>query len=233
MPEVHEADCLRAWQEGVRKVRASHGEVFNLITTIDAPYTLDELWLETYSPRSVVPGADKISEVVDTVFPFRLRQRFPLRADFYAAYVKRHERAMKFRRNRGRWGAYFERLVSYNGVKNQLELAISKLQTWPKRATTGLVFHLSCPLLDSPRTRGGPCWHFGEILWNPGDVLDLVVVYRNHDFFNKTLGNFIALGQLLQFIALESGKTPGKLICHSVHAYSEKPLHFLSQLAQV
>lgn len=64
-------------------------------------------------------------------------------------------------------------------------------------------------------------------------MLDLVVVYRNHDFFNKALGNFIALGQLLRFIAVESGKTPGNLICHSVHAYSPRPIKDLATLAKI
>jgi thymidylate synthase len=139
---------------------------------------------------------------------------------------------MKLPRNRSRWGTYFHRLIAYGGKKNQLELTIEKLKHWP-RYTTALVFHLSCPLVDQPRTRGGPCWHYGELIWHKGDVLDLVVVYRNHDFFNKALGNFIALGQLLAFIAKESGKTTGRLVCHSVHAYSANPMSKLTALAKI
>src|SRR5258708_4809186 len=232
MAEIHQANCLSAWQEGVRLIRQSHREIFNLITIIEDPCQFDPAWIATYSPHAIVPTADRIVDVIDTVFPTQLRQRHSNRPAFYAAYARVHARAMKWRRNRGRWGTYFERLTDYNGETNQLERAITKLQTWP-RNTTGLVFHLSCPTIDTPRTRGGPCWHYGEILWQIGDILDFVVVYRNHDFFNKALGNFIALGQLLQFIAAESNKQPGKLICHSAHAYSDKSMIALSQLAQV
>ncbi len=63
--------------------------------------------------------------------------------------------------------------------------------------------------------------------------MDFVVVYRNHDFFNKALGNFIALGQLLKFIADASGKTAGRLICHSVHAYAGSRLSHLVTLAKI
>jgi len=116
---------------------------------------------------------------------------------------------------------------------NQLDRAIDKLTTWPKRSTTGLVFHLSSPDLDAPRTRGGPCWHFGEIIWREDNILDLVVVYRNHDFFNKALGNFIGLGQLLKFICDESGKNAGSLRCHSVHAFNPESVARLKALAKI
>jgi hypothetical protein len=63
-------------------------------------------------------------------------------------------------------------------------------------------------------------------------VLDLVAVYRNHDFLNKALGNFLGLGRLLNFIALEGGKRPGRVICHSVHAYVERTTMFRALLAK-
>lgn len=194
MAEIQETNCLSAWQEGTRLIRANHGELFNLLTTVRNPGAYHQTWLSDYSPHTIVHGADNINDVIGTVFPMRLHSRNPIRANFYSAYARIHGRAMHWRRNRSRWGTYFERLISYNGAVNQLETAITKLMTWPNRNTTGLVFHLSCPLLDRPRTRGGPCWHFGEILWNSDGTLDLVAVYRNHDFFNKALGNFIALG---------------------------------------
>jgi len=232
MADVHEPNCLSAWQEGVKLIRANHGELFNLVTTIEDPSAFNQQWLKTYSPSSVVLEADRLSDVVHTVFPMKLRARYVARPDFYAEYTRINQRAMKWPRNRTRWGTYFQRLIAYDNRENQLETAIQKLKTW-QRYTTALVFHLSCPLVDKPRIMGGPCWHFGEIVWKKGDVLDLVAVYRNHDFFNKAFGNFVALGQLLHFIATEANKTPGKLICHSVHAYTEGSLQTLSKLAQV
>jgi len=211
----------------------SQGEAFNVVTTITNPTQLDRDWLTSYSPHRIVQGCDRITDVVATVFPYRLAERVADRSSLYTAYLTRHARGMKWRRNRSRWGTYFERLVSFGQLqKNQLETVINKLNTWP-RNTTGLVFHLSSPETDNPRTRGGPCWHFAEILWHRRDVIDMVVVYRNHDYFNKTLGNFIALGQLLHFIARQSNKAAGCLVCHSIHAYSEQSLRALSVLAHL
>ncbi|WP_132257445.1 hypothetical protein [Paucimonas lemoignei] len=234
MLDVQEVTCLEAWQTGARKIVQGRGEAFNLITEIAQPTQLDSQWLQDYSPHRTA-GVERIEDVIDTIFPISLHQRFPVRAELYSKYLTRHRRAMKWSRNRGRWGTYFERLIAFGRPEpvNQLERVIEKLTTWEQRNTTGLVFHLSSPATDAPRTRGGPCWHFGELLWHSNNVLDLVVVYRNHDYFNKALGNFIALGQLLGFIAGESGKTAGKLICHSVHAYSDKSLANLSTLARI
>lgn len=124
-------------------------------------------------------------------------------------------------RRPGLWGTYFHRLIDFegNGVTNPLETAIQKLRSWPKRAQTGMLFHLSAPTLDSLRPRNGPCLQYIQILWGPDGTLDLAAVYRNHDYSCKALGNFIGLGQLLRFICNEANKVPGNLVVHSMHAY--------------
>jgi thymidylate synthase len=229
---VSGANALAAWKAGAAAV-ANQREIFNLITTVDAPCILDDAWLQTYSPRSLGPRFDVLRDVSQTIFPHRMRSSTHSRAELYARYLQHHDRARGWSRNRGAWGTYFERLIRFPPTNvNQLERVISKLNTW-QRATTAFVFHLSASTIDTPRRLGGPCWHFGEIIWNPGNVLDLIVVYRNHDFFNKALGNFIGLGQLLRFICDETNKQPGALVCHSVHAYSSTSATRLMQLAQI
>lgn len=213
--------ALDAWREGASVV-LSKGEVFNLFTSIEKPDFFDWDWVDRYSPWHRGFKGDDLRDVIKTIFPYDLAERFGDRGSIYSEYLRRHDRAMRFSRNRGTWGTYFERLIRFPGFpnKNQLEVVIDKLSTWQVRSGTGLVFHLSTPAHDSPRTRGGPCWHFGEILWHSDNSLDLAVVYRNHDFFNKALGNFIGLGFLLEFICVASGKRVGRLLCHSVHAYN-------------
>lgn len=212
--------ALDAWRQGAAAVLAN-GEVLNLFTAIEQPAVFDRAWF-SHSPRVRGLAGDDLKDVIKTIFPYDLSQRFPHRVDLYREYLRRHDRAMKFVRNRGTWGTYFERLARFpdHPEINQLETVIQKLSTWKTRSASSLVFHLSTPARDTPRTRGGPCWQFGEIVWHPNHRLDLVVVYRNHDFFNKALGNFIGLGQLLNFICVASGKNAGRLLCHSVHAYN-------------
>ncbi|WP_157050646.1 hypothetical protein [Herbaspirillum rhizosphaerae] len=236
MLDVQAETCLAAWRSAAAQLLQKRDHhAFNLILEITNPCHLDLAWLTSYSPDSIGANTEKLSDVIDTIFPITIREKFIDRNQFYSEYLRRHRRAMKWTRNRGRWGTYFERLIAFDKANsvNQLERVIEKLNSWEQRNTTGLVFHLSSPTLDAPRVRGGPCWHFGEIVWNPGGVLDLVVVYRNHDYFNKALGNFLALGQLLKFIADASNKIPGKLICHSVHAYFDRPVQELTALARL
>lgn len=219
---VEGATALEAWRAGCAVLLTSRGAVSNLITTIAHPCAMDDQWLAQHSPRWFKAGANDARDVANTLFPQKTYERAANRPDLYLQYLKAHDRTHKWRRGRNAWGTYFERLIRFppTGV-NQLERAIEKLNTWTHRNTTGLVFHLSSPAIDSPRTRGGPCWHFGEIIWNADSSLDLVVVYRNHDFFNKVLGNFVGLGRLLRFICSSTDKQPGKIICHSVHAYTD------------
>lgn len=224
--------ALEAWRAGCTLLLGQRGEATNLVTTIARPCALDDQWLVQHSPVRFKAGADHARDVANTLFPQRTFERAESREDLYSQYLKAHDRSRRWRRGRHAWGTYFERLVRFPpGEVNQLERAIEKLNTWP-RNTTGLVFHLSSPAVDSPRTRGGPCWHFAEILWNTDDSLDLVVVYRNHDFFNKVLGNFIGLGRLLNFICASTKKRPGRLVCHSVHAYFDCSHQQLRSLMQ-
>lgn len=229
---VEHEDALGAWKLGVRRLIAEGGEVNNLITVITAPCNARADWLSDYSPHKVIASADDARDVANTIFPAKLAARVSGRAELYEQYLLRHDRSHRWVRGRHAWGTYFERLVRFppTGI-NQLERAIQKLSKWQTRNTTGLVFHLASPVTDPPRTRGGPCWHYGELLWNAGDSVDLVAVYRNHDFFNKVLGNFVGLGRLLQFICNEAGKQPGRLVCHSVHAYHDSSKSAIRALA--
>lgn len=228
---VEQATVIEAWRSGVTSLLDAGGKLKNLITVIQHPCVIDPSWLIDRSPHRFSAKGDDIRDVANTIFPARLLSRASDRPHLYSMYLERHDRARRWR-GRHAWGTYFERLVRFppTGV-NQLERVIDKLRNWPTRNTTGLVFHLSSPAVDAPRTRGGPCWHYGELLWNADSSIDLVAVYRNHDFYNKVLGNFIGLGRLLGFICENADKNPGKLICHSVHAYHDGSAKVLRAMA--
>jgi thymidylate synthase len=232
-PQIVAAETsLVAWQRGVNALIEANGELANLITTIDRPDYVDPLWLAQRSPHRFSNGSDDIRDVANTIFPKKLYLSYPDRQALYAEYLRRHDRARRWGRGKRVWGTYFERLIRFpDSDVNQLERVIEKLLAWTKRSTTALVFHLASPVTDAPRTRGGPCWHYAELLWNADGTLDLVAVYRNHDFFNKVLGNFIGLGRLLHFICRETNKECGRLVCHSVHAYHDGSAETLRRIS--
>lgn len=227
---VRADNSLEAWQGAVSHL-ADHGrQEFNLMVEI-GDVNSDEAWLRAYNPKDHAPRAMSAMDVANTIFPQALYERYPDRADLYRRYLALHRRAKRMGRSRS-WGTYFERLVSFDGCdeNNQLERVISALRNWQRSSRAALVFHLSSPL-DKPRPLGAPCWQFGELNWHQDNTVDLVVVYRNHDYFNKALANFVGLSRLLRFICAESGKEPGKLTCHAVHAYFDPSAAFMREFS--
>lgn len=206
---------------------------------------LDDYNPKTISHSSGKSG-DNIHDVIHTIFPRRFARRYRNREDLYAYYLKTHLRsAMLSGKKNNRWGTYFTRLICFEenhklkskinsedslddikdkyknnfAINNQLERVIYALSNWQKAHKAALYCHISAPNIDSVRPIGSPCLQYIQFSQHDTDNVDMIVVYRNHDYFNKAFGNFIGLGQLLNFICNESGKTPGKLTCHSIHAY--------------
>jgi thymidylate synthase len=226
-------NCFQAWQNVVNYLigHAKNNET-NIIVTIDSPTDFSDLkrWTKLYNPQLVDPESANIRQVINTIFPYALQSYFSDRRLFYskyeAIYRKGHNR---------KWGTYFQRLISFGkgfetGHINQLENAIMALRgDAPQKYF--ITFHLTASNIESNiRPLGGPCWQYGELTINEDNSVDLIAIYRNHDYLNKALGNFIGLAKLLEFICSESGREPGKIIIHSIHAYSSKAISKLSHL---
>jgi thymidylate synthase len=212
---VSQDTCEQAWRTVATSLAAGNRELSNVIVEIREPLRFQNQWLTRFNPAAVHPRGDQIRDVINTIFPQKTLTNSANRTDFYERYLKAHNRS----RNR-RWGTYFRRLISF-GAKNvnQLERTIQVLQTWKNTPHAALTLHLSSPEIDSIQPIGAPCWHFGEFVCPDATSIELVAVYRNHDYFNKALGNFIGLSRLLNFVAIETKRRPRRIICHSVRAY--------------
>jgi len=220
MPTIVKGNnTVQAWKAGSSAVlNAPHSRMRNLITEINDPLLFQADWLNKYNPQSV-GEKDSVSVVAKVLFPSRPRRPNESRATYYGYWRSLLKRARESGALKAQWGTYFDRLVAFNETENQLESIIIALSDWGVAPEAALVAHTSAPTLDSLRPLGSPCLQYIEILQDRNHVIDLVAVYRNHDFLNKALGNFIGLARILKFIAQESGKASGKIVCHSVHAY--------------
>jgi thymidylate synthase len=227
-------DCFHAWQNVVNYlIGHEKNNDTNVIVTIDNPTNFSDLkdWIKKYNPQLVDPESANIRQVINTIFPYNLQSYFSDRRHFYSKY----ETIYKKSHNR-KWGTYFQRLISFGkGFEadhvNQLENAITALKGHAPQKYF-ITFHLTASNIESNiRPLGGPCWQYGELTINEDNSVDLIAIYRNHDYLNKALGNFIGLAKLLGFICNESGRKPGKIIIHSIHAYSSKAISKLSQLS--
>ena len=225
------ATCLEAWQKAARHVLENRSAA-HLVVEIADPSERDVGNGRAHDPRRLLRKAKSLDDVAITIWPARLASRYADRHDLYAAYQQRYARGKRWPRNRHSWGTYCLRLISFGdrGI-NQLERAIALIGRW-QRVTAAFVFHLSSPETDGPRRRGGPCLQYVELLLRDDDTVDMIAVYRSHDYFRLALGNFIGLADLLSFICRETAKNPGRLVVHSVHAFIAEPKRLATRLIE-
>jgi thymidylate synthase len=224
---------LDAWKQGAIQVLENR-ELYNLVTEIADPASFEANWFKEYNPAAFTPDIQSLSDVTNTIFPYKYLTRGYSRQQLCAQYMTVHERAKKIHRQQKRWGTYFERMICFGDHDiNQLERVIHALQTWTNNSKAALLMHTSSADTDKPRPIGGPCLQYVEFLCPDENTVSLLAVYRNHDYFEKVLGNFIGLGQLLKFVCIESNRNPGSLICHSAHAYFHSTKSKLKELARL
>ena len=224
MPELTSGmDIIDAWKKASKLVlKAPENRIRNLVVEIEKPTEFQRVWLKKFDPRSV-GSTERLSVVVKVLFPYTGKRPSETREQFYDRWNISLEKNRRKKRLHAAWGTYFGRLTSFDGEKNQLENIIHALSTWRIKPEAALIAHTSAPTLDTIKPIGSPRLQYVEILWGRDDKIDLIAVYRNHDFFKKALGNYIGLGRLLQFICNEARKEPGRIVCHSIRAYCDEP----------
>jgi hypothetical protein len=74
------------------------------------------------------------------------------------------------------------------------------------------------PGTDAEMGIGQPCLVHLSFKLHTDRAVSLTAIYRSQYYVSKALGNFIGLGQLLSFVANESGLRPGPLVCHATFA---------------
>jgi len=232
-----------AWLAAVRHLQdTASGQCSNLAVSMRNPTTEDaairrelDTFIRASRPRHPIP---KIETVAGTIFP----------AAFYrpaAADPQRHLyeweakiRAVVRKHPENRHGTYFERLVAYPGKNdetfNQLHHILERLRSaaahgWRHANFYELaVFHAE---RDSYPV-GFPCLSHISVTLVDGR-LDATALYRNQFFVARAYGNFVGLGLLLSFLAIESGFELGELLCVASHAkleydtYTKRAVHSL------
>lgn len=173
--------------------------------------------------RKVPPAVDSVA---GTIFPaafYRTSARDP-EAHLYE--MERKIRHVVRKHPQNRHGTYFERLVAYPVADerefNQLHHVLERLRSAVRNGRRkGNQFELSLfhPERD-PYPVGFPCLSHVSVTLRAG-VLDATAIYRNQYYVERAYGNFIGLGNLLRFLATESGFATGELLCVASHAELE------------
>ena len=212
--EIIENSPVQAWRRGCEHLLRNHGE--DRLLRLEFPANdHGEAALVAYDPRTRLgPNFDVARDVANTIFPAKTWAKSVDRVAFYDRY-----RETIRRRPPAGWGAYFSRMINFGAANiNQLERVIDALSTWRTTPKTAFVMHLSSSETDNLRIMGAPCLQYVQFEVRP-DAVNLIAVYRNHDYCNKVLGNLFGLRRLLFFVCNEAQKNPGIVSSISLHAY--------------
>lgn len=218
---IESKNCLTAWKAATSYM-LSNGDGFNLIVHIVNPleFTAEEL-SEVFNNGLI--RKVELQNVINTIFPNKLYEKYLSKsiADFYDHHEKLYNRGKSMHsKNRNRWGNYFLRFTRFGfNKKNQLQNIIESINRNHKSFAAAYYIHTSSVDYDSNiKMRGNPCLQYLQF-GVCDDQINLTAVYRNHDFYNKALGNYIGLSKLLEFVCEKTNKKIGSFTCHSIHYY--------------
>lgn len=210
--------CATAWLAAARYLVSVDDEAYNLIVDIDDPLNHTEQDVATILEVDRflrAHGANRIVTVANTIFPNDLARRAsgPGLRDLYLETYDKLDKS---------WGRYFERMVRWPADDgDQLHDLIDRLR---RQANARSIFHhiyevaLFNPPTDAHLTMNRQCLSFLSFKLHPERGLTLTAMYRNHYYITRALGNFIGLGNLMKYIAGQSGLRVGPLTCVSTHA---------------
>jgi thymidylate synthase len=218
----------QAWLAAASAVQARGGEAHNVVIDIADPLA------ETETDVAIIREVDEflrghransLSGVANTIFPQATFDRHGPDA-FYGVYRDRVlPRIKKITRD---WGRYFDRLTEWKKVQGSKITTINPLDDLvgfmrgqiASDRTYRNVYEMTVfdPTRDARKVSNRQCLSFLSFKLDHDNRLMLTVMYRNHAYIARGLGNFIGLGRLQRFVADQSGARMGSLTCISTHA---------------
>jgi thymidylate synthase len=220
--------CATAWLAATQMVDAVSGrEAHNVIVDVDNPTgasPVDEKIIFEVDAFLRTHEHWPVQTVANTIFPQAIYELHGAPA-FYDVYLTKV--FPRIRRSRGDWGRYFERMISFPKEKrdreplNPLKDLVSKMrENLEHDRTFKNIYELTIfdPVRDAGRPMNRQCLSFLSFKLTDDQRLILTAVYRNHYYIQRLLGNLIGLGNLMSFVARETGATVGPLTVVSTHA---------------
>lgn len=228
LPIAPQTSNARAWLAAALAVQEAGGEAHNVVIDIADPLAADETDLAIMAEVDSFLRSHRrntLLGVANTIFPQSTLDRHGPEA-FYGVY---HDRVLpKMKQMTRDWGRYFERLTKWkklNGGKVELINPLDDLVQFMQGQIAGdrtyrNTYEMTVydPTRDAGKVANRQCLSFLSFKLNHENELLLTVMYRNHAYVARGLGNFIGLGRLQAFVAEQTGAKVGSLTCISTHA---------------
>ena len=223
---IVEDDFSVAWAKAIIELRNHSWNAWNFVVTISNPCSTSCGAIAEITDFCTRRGLLTPQKVQHTIFPahFYKEDRVKNRNKLYKAYDVFYRISRKM--DHSGWGTYFKRMISYttpNGDSyDQLGSIIDHINNRP--TNYGSAHFIVIPQIgkESNKIMGSPCLNYLTVQVESNDEnrsISLLAIYRNHDYRERTFGNYWGLCDLLKYICKETDSTVGSVTCVSSHAY--------------
>lgn len=223
---INEDSFQIAWAKAILALSDHNWIAWNVIVQIDYPEIQDKAvdgLLKGFAERqNLIPP----KHVAHTIFPQTFLKNGVSRDKLYEKYWRFFKSSRK--KPHSGWGTYFERMIRYstpNGDVDQLGSIIDNIKSRSRNYGASYTMVIPYPHRDLNKLMGAPCLNYitiqveNAIKPTKEKTVNLLAVYRNHDFTERTYGNYQGLCDLIKYIAHETESFIGTLTCVSSHAF--------------
>ena len=223
---IMESDFSHAWAKAIIELKNNSWDAWNFVVTINNPNEVNNTAVQKLTDFAKGKGLIIPDKVQHTIFPSRYykNDRIKNREKLYRIYNRFYDYTRQ--KPHSRWGTYFKRMISYETKNNeeydQLGNIIDHINK--RKKNYGAAHFMFIPQIgaESNRKMGSPCLNYVTVQVEKtggNKTINLLAVYRNHDYRERTFGNYWGLCSLLKYICNETDSTVGSITCISSHAY--------------
>jgi hypothetical protein len=216
-----------AWIEVLNHLLSCNGHCYNLIVQIKNPIQRNIEFEKDLDMLCRQYELLTIKHVAYTIFPKTLWQIYKGNHNrFFKKYVNRvYPYLQNIKRG---WGTYFHRMLHWtaehdNPSKNQLLGIIDAINQRPFIYKAAYTIQIGSPRMNFCRVMGAPCLTNMALQLQENRVMNLMAMFRNHYLFPRIYGNYVGLGQLLEFLCERTGFNVGILTSVSSHVELSSP----------
>jgi hypothetical protein len=225
----HEASLVDAWARGARHVASVGGPPFIMTLSSGIAWMPSAVRLRQLDAIARKWRWERPSSVSEMILPAVCDGPNILTKDAIDRGIEMLGRARQRGLRFSGWQhTYFERMVGkwrdrdgqlHSIRENKLLGVIDKLTLWDRNAEAACYIHTSIET-DGFRTRGGPCLQYVQFRAYGDHLMDVIGLYRAHDYGNKALGNLIGLNRLGSFVARHTKRRLNGVSVVSLHPFA-------------
>ena len=236
-PYFHDSSLIRAWALAARRLATSHSTEFVWTVSCGVEWQPTAKNLRALDNAARHRSWERPSSVSEMILPAACDQPGLSAEEAIERGLTMLARARKKGARFSGWNhTYFERMVGQwidkKGTRrqfrsNKLLSVIQKRNEWGQNAESAFYIHIP---LDSEgfRTRGGPCLQYVQLRSHGENLLDIIGLYRAHDYGKKALGNLIGLDRLGRFVARHTGTRLNGATVVSLHPFVDHKARLLT-----